>query len=278
MKLLINQKRNKKIELIVPVRNEELRIKDFIDNYSDIFDIVIIDDGSTDRTIGYAIEKGCTVYLRDRSKEPIKQNGPTEYAVSQYINELSTAKLIFKLDIDEYINLSNKKKILNSIDKDIDYISQRIDWVYGVRCPYVITKTPLSFRPGECIHNPNSLHGGLNILETGRDKVKIDVEHFNVWSIRGDLSKINNYNLIELSEIRNDNFLLIRIMRRFMIPILTLPLRMYHLNNKNINKILIIQLRYLLELILALIFYFEQKLPNSSDQAIKFKIYIENDR
>ena len=36
----------------------------------------------------------------------------------------------------------------------------------------------------------------------------------------------------------NDKYLIIRIMRRFMVPMLTLPLRMLILRNHNINKII----------------------------------------
>ena len=69
MKLIKDNRDPKKLDLTVATKNEENRIRDFIKHHQS-FNIVILDDNSTDKTILIADELHCTLFQRDRLNEP----------------------------------------------------------------------------------------------------------------------------------------------------------------------------------------------------------------
>ncbi len=111
---------NKSISLVIPAKNEEKNIKQTIKSAPSYIDeIIVVDNGSTDKTAQVAEKAGAVVI-----SEPRKMNG-VGYGYA-HITGLSKAKgdFVFAADADDTYPLYQIKEIVHFMEKsDTDFVS-----------------------------------------------------------------------------------------------------------------------------------------------------------
>ena len=64
LELIKDNRTGKKLEIVMPTYNEAERIVYIMKYYGDDFDVVLLDDTSSDSTVTLALEMGATVFKR----------------------------------------------------------------------------------------------------------------------------------------------------------------------------------------------------------------------
>jgi glycosyltransferase involved in cell wall biosynthesis len=151
MSALINCQYGEKISIIIPLFNAENYISDCIKSIfsqtSDKYELIIIDDGSTDSSISK-----CADLIRDKKNAHLlqqKNSGPNmarnlglTYARGEYV--------VF-IDADDIIESNTVEKMLDAIEK----------------------------------YNPDFINYGFDFFENGTNKIR-KKSHFSVTSLDGD--------------------------------------------------------------------------------------------
>tara|TARA_B100000161_G_scaffold260617_1_gene227847 strand:- start:3850 stop:4638 length:789 start_codon:yes stop_codon:yes gene_type:complete len=261
MKLIKDNRDPKKLDLTVATKNEENRIRDFVKHHKS-FNIVILDDNSTDKTLLIADKLGCTLFQRERSTEP-KSVAPTEYAHYEYINNHSISGKAIKLDVDEFIDerfldLFTK----NILDANINIIKRRVDKIWGKEFELFKSEQPLVLKKNQFKCDPESLHNGLYLSEKSINNLKLYVKVVHTGHINGILKiqKIIYYVGQERLEnnLKNKNYFLF-ICKRYIKPYILFPV-------KRINW-----------LIKSPKLYFTTLIVNFIEIFTSFYLFIEND-
>jgi glycosyltransferase involved in cell wall biosynthesis len=223
LELLHDNRSGHRLELVVPTFNEEKRIGNILCYYGDICDIVLLDDGSTDRTVEMAIEAGATVYRRTL------KNIQAEYHFVYYINELSKSGMAFWFFADEFVSKDNlASPEIQLRDCNVVYV-RRIEWVYGKRLNLPSGVMPRGFRKGYARFDPNIVHGAITVFngaEVSNANNTFDIYHLSRYSMRDDFGKTGSYVFLEvqkfLSSKTSKNFGW-KFLRRYVLA----PLKMY---------------------------------------------------
>lgn len=262
MKLIKDNRDPKKLDLTVATKNEENRIRDFVKHHRS-FNIVILDDNSTDKTLLIADKLGCTLFQRDRMNEP-KSIAPTEYAHYLYINNHSTTGKALKLDIDEFIDERFLDLFTEKIfDANINIIKRRVDKIWGKEFELFKSEQPLVLKKNQFKCDPESLHKGLYISGKNINNLKLYIKVIHTGHIDGILKikKIIHYVGQERLEnnLKNKNYFFF-ICKRYIKPYILFPI-------KRINWLIKSPKLYAISLIINLIEIFTS-----------FYLLIEDDR
>ena len=229
MELIIDNKDNNKNDIVIGTFNEEKNIEKFVSYYKN-FNIIIFDDNSNDNTIEIAKKLGCTVYLRNRLNEP-KSIGPTEYAVSNYLDNYSKNGVVIKLDIDEFID-KDFLKILEVLNEksNLNFVKERVEIIFGKKIKIFKSEQPLLIKKNKFTYDPLSLHRALKFPENIKYKNYIPVYHTGHPKGINKLIKILKYIDVEKDECRkkNNSYFLFSI-KRYFIPFLLFPIRFFFL-------------------------------------------------
>jgi len=104
------------VSILILTLNEENNIRDCLESVGWCDDIVVLDSGSTDRTLDIARQKGCRCVTRPFDDWARHQN----WAVS---NIVFKHKWVFYLDADERMTPELKQEILRIADSDCEEVA-----------------------------------------------------------------------------------------------------------------------------------------------------------
>lgn len=120
------------LAIVILTKNEEFNIVDVIENARQCTDeILIIDSGSTDKTVELAKEHGAKVFYRAWTDDFAAQRN--------FALDKTTADLIFYIDADERLTakaVEHIKKILAQDNSNFQYKVQRKTTAFGVTFNY----------------------------------------------------------------------------------------------------------------------------------------------
>ena len=227
MELIIDNTDKNKNDIVLGTFNEEKNIEKFVSYYKN-FNIIILDDNSNDNTIKLAKKLGCTVYLRNRLNEP-KSIGPTEYAVTNYLDNYSKNGVIIKLDIDEFID-KDFLQILESLNEksNLNFVKERVEIIFGKKIKIFKSEQPLLIKKNKFTYDPLSLHRALKLSENLEYKNLIPVYHTGHPKGINKLIKILKYIDVEKDEcIKKNNSYFLFSIKRYFIPFLLFPIRFF---------------------------------------------------
>lgn len=233
LKLIIDNRTGKKLEIVIPVLNEYKRIKYLKLYYEDNFDIVLLDGGSSDDIINYSKELNLTLFSR------IGDSFGENHFV-YYCNQLSKSRLTFYMMADEFINIDNLKEIeykLRYEEYSVDVL--KIEWLF---CQQHNNKNKfIGFTRGVCsgfaIYDSSNIHDSLNpksICNKSKDKkILYQLNHFHIRSIEKDYGKYGRYIKLDIENILKTNHKIISFFKRFIKPIISYL--MYYIWKENFS-------------------------------------------
>lgn len=273
--LLHKSSNSNKIEIVIPVRNEEQRLKYLIEGLRDNFKLIFLDGGSTDNTVELIKSYDCDVYLRNDPKyygvqtNPLAQsifdaqNG-TSWCMAYYINNISEADFILRLWADEYINKIDQIKIISYLKTTGGNIkSNRADWLYGHRIGSP-TKYIISYRPGEAVWDDKVLHSDILSLSNEKNFITVEVEQFCLNDTAAQIVKISKYTKAEILRItKNKKFKYPSVGYRYGLMILS-PFKHYR-RYPTFKLFFITFLWQLMDCLIGHIIYFEMFYLNNNE-------------
>ena len=156
----------KKISAIIIAKNEENLIADCMDSVSFCEEIILIDSGSTDRTVQVAEKMGAKVFVHDSINFAELRNTGLRKAAGD---------LVFYIDADERVDIDLKKEIteLKKIDNNIftKYLIRRKnfylgnnEWPYIEKMERIFVREKLTKWEGE-LHEHPVIEGKAKVLD-----------------------------------------------------------------------------------------------------------------
>lgn len=228
LELICDFRTGEKLEIIIPVLNEHVRLNSFVKYYSDSFDIVVLDGGSNEKTIEWMRENKITIFNRTL-------DAPTEKHFVLYANELTKSGRSFYLMADEYVEkalLIHADKFLTEHENGVIFC-KKYEWAYGFCSnPSSKQKTfiPRGFTKGQALYNSEYLHSSLKnkALNNNQTNHECELHHFHLWEIQSAFGKAGLYAGIEVKEFfgRKNGFR--RFFKRFIFnELVLLPFNMW---------------------------------------------------
>lgn len=219
LELIVDNRSGTKLELVIPVYNEEKRLDNLLRYYGMDFDFVLLDGGSTDGTLGMASQRGCTVYRR-RGRESVGEN---HYVY--YVNEVTKSGYCFYLMADEFISHQDLLTAHKLLQEEECYIGiRKIEWIYG-EAPKTAKvsrhlPTPRGLRRGRARYDSCRLHNSLHYLPPADGSVKyyvFDLDHLHIKSVKAEFGKFGNYTDTEISVFISNNGGIYPYFRRYIV-------------------------------------------------------------
>jgi len=259
LKLLKDSRTGSRLEVIIPVYNEQERIKRILNAYEKICDLVFIDDNSIDSTIDILLNCNCTIYIRNRNNEPISL-APTEVPIVYYINNLSLSKKCLKIDADEVFPINYIKSIYNELNYFDIILGLRIDVLNGKPFNFMNAIFPIAFKSGSvtCL---NQLHAAIQPIENQITSTELfKIYHLDIVIESSRAGKLGKYVNSEIERLKIYNIFSYNFFRRFVIPMLTFIFRkIFKINYKYFFYFLY---KYFIDLSLAILILNNKKLVN----------------
>lgn len=270
LELICDHRSGTRMEIVIPTFNEEKRLGNILGYYGQEFDIVLLDDGSTDNTLDLAKKSGATIYRRVGV-------GYSEMHFAHYVNELTKSGYCFLMFMDEFIRKSDLREVYARLQaQDCIVMGRRIDWAYGYRLNNIFGFSPRGFARGEAVYDPTSIHASLKHIRE-RDKKSprlfFDVHHLSLYSMRDYFCKASAYMYDEISLFRQSNKPLTKYLRRFVgYELIKLPLRLARelKVNKNIPFLLWSMFISLTVFCLSVLIWLEQGYFIGVDEELAF--------
>lgn len=182
-----------KVSVYIPVLNEEEKIEDALASVSWADEIVIIDTGCTDGTIGI---------VRRYTDRIIEYSFEGFGALRNFGVEACTHEWIISLDADERCTPELKEEILSTIgdgDASDAYYIPRRNWFMGrwIRhCGwYPDYCQPKLFRRGALSYHDDAVHEGFDI-HGSVGYLKHDILHLSFTSLSQVIAKMNRYSTL----------------------------------------------------------------------------------
>jgi len=257
LELIEDNRSGQRLELVVPTFNEEKRIGNILRYYGDAFDVVLLDDGSSDQTIHMALEAGATVFRRIG-----KAIGDAHFVY--YANEVTRSGLCFYLFADEFIEKSDLVAVYEALrDRYSVVLVSKAEWLYCRRMLTLNHTERRGFRKGCARHDPDSLHENLKMADLPGDQICkriFSLHHFQIWSVRGLYGKMGTYCYTEVEQFRRDKRGFWRFLRRYVVSLFGFPLlKAWRERNIRFSHALFFLLVDLTELAIATLSWLEQK-------------------
>lgn len=223
LSLLFDNRTGQTLEIVVPVLNEEKRIKAFLAFYSG-YDLVFLDGGSTDATLDLLFREGATVFRRT-GQDFVGENHFVHYA-----NHLSKSHVSFYMMIDEFISLSDLSRVhqhLLHTGCGVGVI--KIEYLFGFPLSLSdLAKSskphlgmPRGIRSGDALYDPSNLHNSLLFSESllgNADIINVRLDHLHPKVLRCEYGKIGAYIDCEVPHVLAKPRPFAAFLRRFAIP------------------------------------------------------------
>jgi glycosyltransferase involved in cell wall biosynthesis len=220
LELIQDNRSGNRLEIAVFTFNEEQRIRNILQSYGDRFDIVLLDGGSSDRTLQIVIEAGATVFHR------IGQEVGEKY-FAYYVNHLTKSGLCFYLFADEYITPFDLDAVQSELRTGATMVlCSKAEWVYGRKMRTLNHLEPRGFRQGYAQYT-ETLHANLQVTPlpgVQASKRVFDLDHLHIWSVQSYFGKIGVYSHIEIKQFRQTKHPTWRFFRRYVASLIGFPL------------------------------------------------------
>lgn len=262
--LVFDNRSGQKLEIVIPVFNEERRIVNIL-NYYKGFDVVLLDGGSKDKTIEIALEKNATVYSR------VGESFGENHFV-YYNNHISKSGYCFYMMADHFINKEDLKKGFEYLKNNNNSVIavDVVEWNYGH--PIKLKKKDRlqrGFKKGYAAFDQNHFHNSLHYIDSGDSSLKVnvcDLHHLHISSLKNEFGKIGSYMDIEIRQLLNEKSSIYTFFRKYLVPIIMFSLiRVWIIDlsiSRKINKIIMLNI----SAGLALMCLVEQKFMPSIEQ------------
>ncbi len=189
---------------VVLTKNEERNIEDCLKAVSFCDDILVVDTGSTDKTIDVARKNGATVISYD-----FKQDFA---AIRNFALEKAITDWILFIDADERVSPALQKEITAALTSDSNiqaYSLRRRDWFWGTELKWGETHAARTQGIIRLIKKGSGRFEGT-VHEEFREirgsgeigRLKNYLEHYPHPSITDFLNSINMYSTIRAQELR----------------------------------------------------------------------------
>ncbi len=265
LELIKDNRSGNRLELVVLTYNEEGRIRNILTCYCDKCDVVILDGGSTDRTVEIALQAGATAFRRN--SETI---GESYFA--QYVNETTRSGLCFYLLADEYIPVTQLKLIEQELkERSAAILCSKAEWMYGRRMRTFNHTEPRGFRTGAVRYNSDRLHQNLEIATDPKQVCAqlFSLHHFHIWSVRGSFGKIGLYSEIDIGQMRHTKHPVRRFTRRYVASLIGFPIiKVWRERGIGLPRALFWMLFDLAEFAIAALSFIEQKFLMSPEEQL----------
>lgn len=187
------------LSVAIITKNEERNLPDCLKSVSFAEDIVVVDSGSTDRTIEIAKEFGCRVFIEDWKGEGLQRN---------FAEEKCRHEWIVILDADERIPEETKVELLRVIsspDSDDAYTFRRKNIFNGKwirHSGWYPDEVIRLYKKTRCTIVNRNIH--LEIKVNGRiGKISSPIIHFPIVDIESILQKINRYSSLGAKDLHD---------------------------------------------------------------------------
>lgn len=264
--LVFDNRSGNKLEIVLPVYNEEKRIKNLFIAYAKEYDIVLLDGGSTDRTEELAKQYGVTFYKR--VGESIGENH-----FIYYLNNISKSKKCFYMFADEFIELS-QIAIVDNLLKNTNTViyGNRVDWLY---CKKINSSkyggTPRGATSGNFQYDSLNLHNSILLTNSNCLKQWVDVHHLHLWSMKKYFGTAGLYAYFEVEQMRKSNFTFIKFLKRFVFnELVKLPFRLIKNINLGFFRLLWMVVMSHIILLLGIVSFIEQKYLKDEKEQLEF--------
>ncbi len=266
--LIKDNRSGSRLEIVVPTFNEEKRIGNILRYYSDSFDVVLLDGGSTDQTVRMAIEAGATVFRR------IGQAVGDIHFV-YYVNEVSKSGLCFYLFADEFIESSDMKEVYRELRDNCSLVMcRKAEWFYGKRMLTLNHMERRGFRKGCARHDPDTLHENLKAIDLPDEQIcrhLFNLYHLQIWSVRGLFGKMGIYCYTEVEQFHRTKRTFRRFFRRYVVSLFGFPfLKVWRERNIGLARALFFSLVDLSELVIATLSWLELRFLMSAEEQLAY--------
>ena len=198
LELIIDNRSGNKLEIVVPIFNEQSRLPYFIKYYSN-YDIVFFDGGSTDKSLDIIEAFGLTAYRR----RGIDFVGETHFVY--YNNFLTKSGFTFYMMLDEFVLNSDLNRVAQSSRPPKFAINViKIEYLFGhpLNCSDlkkindVRAGMPRGFSGGLAIYDSSSLHNSLlrpDDRKFENEVINIRLDHLHIKSLQSEYGKLGVY-------------------------------------------------------------------------------------
>ncbi|MBN1397887.1 MAG: glycosyltransferase family 2 protein [Bacteroidetes bacterium] len=199
-----------KLSVVVITKNEEKNVRDCLDSVSWADEIIVVDAGSTDRTVDIVKEYSKKVFSRPWDGYGAAKN----FGIAQCSGEW-----VLSIDADERITPELRDEILGNIENDNIKISafsvpRRANfmgkWIY--RCGWYPGRITRVFRRSKGRFTEEKVHERLEI-EGIVVSLKSDLLHYTDPDLKSYFNKFNKYTSLAAEELmdRGKKFSLIKL-------------------------------------------------------------------
>ena len=191
-----------KISCVIITHNEEERIAKTLESAAWCDEIIVVDSGSTDKTIDICRQYGCRVEHRNF-------NGFGEQ--KQFAVSLTSNNWILSIDADEVVTTELKEEILTLLSKKniccqgywipitLVFLNQKFN--YGTESKNF---KPRLFNKIFCNFNSNKVHEHVEMKEpTG--KLKGEILHYSYKNLHHYFEKFNIYTSLSAERLQNNS-------------------------------------------------------------------------
>jgi len=185
-----------KLAVVVVTLNEEENIEDCLDSLSFVDDIVVVDSGSTDRTVELCRAKGARVF-HNEWKGYIEQKN---YALS-----LVNSEWVLSLDADERISRKLREEIIAELKNpsadgyDIPRLAYYINrWMY--RGGWYPDRKLRLFRRGKGFWTGENPHDRISVGDGKVGRLEGIIYHLSFSDIASHVATLNRFSTIGAQE------------------------------------------------------------------------------
>jgi|GEM_PF-5546858 glycosyltransferase involved in cell wall biosynthesis len=252
-----------RLELVVFTFNEERHIRLILEYYASDYDVVLLDGGSSDRTVEIALAAQATVFRRIGAYV-----GESYFA--HYANEVTRSGLCFLLLADEFIAKAELAAIETELrERASAVLCNKAEWFYGRRMLTFNHIEPRGFRKG-CVKYIEHLHENLKIVESPDAPAcqhLFTLAHAHIWSVRGHYGKIGLYTNIEIDEFHKSGHITWRFFRRYVASWIGFPLiKVWRERGIGVPRALFWFLADLAEIVIASLNWIEYRFLMSTEE------------
>ncbi|MDU5325880.1 glycosyltransferase family 2 protein [Campylobacter ureolyticus] len=187
-----------KASVYIITLNEEKHIRRTLESVKNFDEIIVVDSGSSDKTLEIAKEYTKNIFYKKWEGEGIQKN----YALSLCKNEW-----VLSLDADEEISCELNNEIKNFIMQD-NFLALDIkflEYYMGVVSSNLVKKNThiRFFKKTNGVYNTKGVHAQITIKDGLVKKSKFCIHHFSDKFIHEFVMKNNNYSTLRANENKN---------------------------------------------------------------------------
>ncbi|MCX8093717.1 MAG: lipopolysaccharide heptosyltransferase II [Candidatus Goldbacteria bacterium] len=184
-----------KISAVIITYNEEKNIKRCLDSIKFCSEIIIIDSGSTDKTLSIAKKYGAKVFYKEFTDYSSVKNFGISKAKNQWV---------LSIDADEEISLSLQQEIIRAVENNYDgYYIRRINYFLGKPIKHGGWGSDYQlrlFKKGKgiftgAVHESIKLQGKVGYL-------KEPILHYSYTDSKSYFEKMNRYTSIQAEKLK----------------------------------------------------------------------------